>query len=73
MGSTLRCLKVLELLAEEPFELTLSDIAASLDAPRPTAHRFMTTLIPLANSCGRPQTTDSTYLQLGGRHLKSMI
>ncbi|MFL6464397.1 MAG: IclR family transcriptional regulator [Bryobacteraceae bacterium] len=45
MGSTLRCLKALELLAEEPFELTLSDIAASLDAPRPTAHRFMTTLV----------------------------
>src|SRR4051794_20576653 len=29
--------------------------------------------ILVANSCGRPQTTDSTYLQLGGRHLKSMV
>ena len=30
MSSTIRCLKVLELLAEEPFELSFSDIAAKL-------------------------------------------
>lgn len=45
MSSTLRCLKVLELLAEEPFELTFTDIAAKLDTAKATAHRLCTTLI----------------------------
>ena len=45
MSSTLRCLKVLELLAEEPFELSFSDIAAKLDIPKASAHRLCTTLI----------------------------
>jgi DNA-binding IclR family transcriptional regulator len=45
MSSTIRCLKVLELLAEEPFELSFSDIAAKLDIPKASAHRLCTTLI----------------------------
>ena len=45
MSSTLRCLKVLELLAEEPFELSFSEIAARLDIPKASAHRLCTTLI----------------------------
>ncbi|NYF89906.1 IclR family transcriptional regulator [Tunturiibacter empetritectus] len=45
MSSTLRCLKVLELLAEEPFELSFTDLAAKLEIPKASAHRLCTTLI----------------------------
>lgn len=45
MTSTLRCFQVLELLAEEPFELSISDISAILSMPRASAHRLCTTLI----------------------------
>jgi DNA-binding IclR family transcriptional regulator len=45
MSSTLRCLKVLEFLAEEPFELSFTDLAAKLDIPKGSAHRLCTTLI----------------------------
>ena len=45
MSSTLRCLKVLELLAEEPFELSFTELAARLDVPKASAHRLCTTLI----------------------------
>lgn len=45
MSSTLRCLKVLELLAEEPFELSFSELAARLEIPKASAHRLCTTLI----------------------------
>lgn len=45
MSSTVRCLKVLELLAEEPFELSFSELAARLRVPKASAHRLCTTLI----------------------------
>ncbi|MDQ2835336.1 MAG: IclR family transcriptional regulator [Acidobacteriota bacterium] len=45
MSSTLRCFKVLELLAEEPFELSVSDIADLLSTPRASAHRLCATLL----------------------------
>jgi len=45
MSSTLRCFKVLELLAEEPFELSVSDIAEVLSMPRASAHRLCSTLL----------------------------
>ena len=45
MSSTLRCLKVLELLADEPFELSFTDIASRLEIPKASAHRLCTTLI----------------------------
>lgn len=45
MTSTLRCLKVLELLAEEPFELSFTELAARLKIPKASAHRLCTTLI----------------------------
>ena len=40
MTSTLRCLKVLELLADEPFELSFTEIAARLNIPKASAHRL---------------------------------
>jgi DNA-binding IclR family transcriptional regulator len=45
MSSTLRCLRVLELLADEPFELSFSELAARLEVPKASAHRLCTTLI----------------------------
>jgi DNA-binding IclR family transcriptional regulator len=45
MSSTLRCFKVLELLAEEPFELSVSDIAEVLAMPRASVHRLCSTLL----------------------------
>jgi IclR family transcriptional regulator, KDG regulon repressor len=45
MASTIRCLRLLELLAEEPFELGVSDIARVLDTPRASAHRLCATLV----------------------------
>jgi DNA-binding IclR family transcriptional regulator len=45
MTSALRCFQVLELLAEEPFELSVSDIADILSTPRASAHRLCATLV----------------------------
>lgn len=45
MSSTLRCLRVLELLAENPFELGLLDIATRLAIPKASAHRLCATLM----------------------------
>lgn len=45
MTSTLRCLKVLELLADEPFELSFTELAARLKIPKASAHRLCATLI----------------------------
>ncbi|MDE3104098.1 MAG: IclR family transcriptional regulator [Acidobacteriota bacterium] len=45
MSSTLRCLKVLEILADEPFELSFSELVSRLDVPKASAHRLCTTLI----------------------------
>jgi DNA-binding IclR family transcriptional regulator len=45
MTSTLRCFQVLELLAEEPFELSVTDIAQILSVPRASAHRLCATLV----------------------------
>jgi DNA-binding IclR family transcriptional regulator len=45
MSSTLRCLRVLELLAESPFELGLLEVAARLAIPKASAHRLCATLL----------------------------
>jgi DNA-binding IclR family transcriptional regulator len=45
MSSTLRCLRVLELMAEEPFEFGISEIAELLETPRASAHRLCATLL----------------------------
>jgi DNA-binding IclR family transcriptional regulator len=45
MTSALRCFLVLELLAEEPFELSVSDVALKLSTPRASAHRLCATLV----------------------------
>jgi DNA-binding IclR family transcriptional regulator len=45
MPSTLRCIRVLELLAEDPYELTLRGIADRLGIPKSSAHRLCATLL----------------------------
>ena len=45
MSSTLRCLQVLELLAQEPNSFSFGDIAAALGIDKTSAHRFIRTLI----------------------------
>jgi DNA-binding IclR family transcriptional regulator len=74
MSSTLRCLKVLELLADEPFELSFSELAAGLGVPKPSAHRLCTTLIQ-ANLIAQDPTTrrymlNSHALWIGSGYLR---
>lgn len=45
MTSTLRCLHVLELLAEDPFELGFSSLASILKIPATSVHRVCATLL----------------------------
>jgi len=74
MSSTLRCFKVLELLAEEPFELSVSDVAEALAMPRASAHRLCATLLEggfaeyvAANKCYR---LTSKSLRVGSGYLR---
>jgi DNA-binding IclR family transcriptional regulator len=45
LSSSLRCLEVLEKLAQDPRPLSLSEIAKSMQVAKSTAHRFVTTLM----------------------------
>jgi len=45
MTSTLKCFQVLELLAQEPFEFPLSELATRLEQPLATVHRLAATLV----------------------------
>ncbi|MBI1355495.1 MAG: helix-turn-helix domain-containing protein [Acidobacteria bacterium] len=45
MTSTLRCFRLMESLAREPYELTLAEICAEHDLPKGSAHRLMSTLV----------------------------
>jgi DNA-binding IclR family transcriptional regulator len=74
MSSTLRCFKVLELLAEEPFELSVSDIAEVLSIPRASVHRLCATLLEggfvehvASNKCYR---LTSKSLRVGSGYLR---
>jgi IclR family KDG regulon transcriptional repressor len=44
MTSALRCLHTLELMAEAPYELGVSELASRLSTPKTTAHRVLDTL-----------------------------
>ena len=74
MSSTIRCLKVLELLADEPFELSFSELAARLDVPKPSAHRLCTTLIEANLITQEPMTRrymlNSHALWIGSGYLR---
>lgn len=45
MSSTLKCFQALELLAQEPYEISLSDLAKRLNQPLASAHRLVATLV----------------------------
>jgi DNA-binding IclR family transcriptional regulator len=74
MSSTLRCLKVLELLADEPFELSFTELAARLDVPKASAHRLCTTLIEANLITQEPMTRrymlNSHALWIGSGYLR---
>lgn len=74
MSSTLRCLKVLELLAEEPFEMSFSELAARLKIPKASAHRLCTTLVEANLITQEPVTRrymlSSHALWLGSGYLR---
>ena len=74
MSSTIRCLKVLELLAQEPFELSFSDVATRLDVPKPSAHRLCTTLVEAGLILQEPATRrymlSSHSLWIGSGYLR---
>lgn len=74
MSSTLRCLKLLELLADEPFELSFTELAARLDIPKASAHRLCTTLIEANLVTQEPATRryklNSHALWIGSGYLR---
>jgi DNA-binding IclR family transcriptional regulator len=74
MSSTVRCLKVLELLAEEPFELSFTELAARLNVPKASAHRLCTTLIEAKLIAQEPATRrymlSSHALWIGSGYLR---
>jgi DNA-binding IclR family transcriptional regulator len=45
MSSTLKCFQLLEVLAQEPYEFPLSDLALRLDQPLSSVHRLAATLV----------------------------
>jgi DNA-binding IclR family transcriptional regulator len=45
MSSTLRCLEVLQLLADKPYELSVTEAAKRLGIAKASAHRLLTTLV----------------------------
>jgi IclR family KDG regulon transcriptional repressor len=45
MSSSLKCFHALELLAQEPYELPLSELAARMEQPLASVHRLVATLV----------------------------
>ena len=74
MSSTLRCLKVLELLADDPFELSFTDIAAKIEVPKASAHRLCTTLLEanliIQDAVTRRYMLNSHALWIGSGYLR---
>jgi len=54
MSSTVRTLRVLELLASEPFEWTLSELAKAMSLSKATAHRIVVTLVEAGFAAQEP-------------------
>jgi DNA-binding IclR family transcriptional regulator len=74
MSSTLRCLRVLELLADDPFELSFTDLATRLEIPKASAHRLCTTLLEAnlitQEPVSRRYMLDSHALWVGSGYLR---
>jgi DNA-binding IclR family transcriptional regulator len=66
MSSSLKCFQVLELLAAEPYEIALTDVAATLGMPVASAHRVIATLV----EAGMVEQDDTTrHYRLTGKAL----
>ncbi len=74
MSSTLRCFQVLESLAREPYELTLSEICAEHELPKGSAHRLMATLMESGfveqDSSNKRYRLAGKALWMGGAYLR---
>lgn len=66
MSSTLKCFEAFELLAQEPYELPLAEIAARLQQPLTTAHRLLATLTEAGFA---EQDPASRHYRLAGKAL----
>lgn len=75
MSSTLKCFQMLDLLAQEPYEFPLSDLAARLDQPLATAHRLAATLVEAGfaeqDSASRRYRIAGKALWAGAAYLRS--
>ena len=74
MSSTLRCFRVLEALAREPYEISLSEISAEHGLPKGSAHRLMATLLESGfveqDESSRRYRLTGTALWMGGAFLR---
>lgn len=66
MSSTLKCFKALELLAEDPYEFPLAEIASRLRQPLTTVHRLLATLTEAGFT---EQDSATRYYRLAGKSL----
>jgi DNA-binding IclR family transcriptional regulator len=74
MTSTIRCLKLLETLAREPYELSLSSICTEQGLPKGSAHRLMATLVDSGfveqSKSNRKYRLTGKALWVGGAYLR---
>lgn len=66
MSSTLKCFETLELLAQDPYEFPLSDLASRLGQPLASMHRLVATLVEAGFV---EQTPASRRYRLAGKAL----
>lgn len=75
MSSTLKCFHMLDVLAGEPYELALSELAARLGQPLATAHRLAATLVEAGfaeqDSASRRYRIAGKALWAGAAYLRS--
>jgi DNA-binding IclR family transcriptional regulator len=74
MSSAVRMLRVLELVATEPFEWTLSELAKSMSMSKATAHRVMATLVDAGFATQEPvrnrYSVSGKALEVGTAYLR---
>lgn len=77
MSSTLKCFRALELLAQEPYELALSDLAARMDQPLASVHRLIATLVEASfveqDSATRRYRLAGKALWVGAGYLRNSL
>jgi DNA-binding IclR family transcriptional regulator len=76
MSSTIRTLRALELLATEPFEWTLTELARSMSLSKATAHRILATLVEAGYAAQAPgrnrYCVSGKALEVGSGYLRHL-